>query len=65
MAKQLLVYEVKCYMFDTIYIGNTQQTFGKRMCGHFSDILRLLKNEKNQTHLLPILNSTLKLLRHI
>ena len=27
-----------------IYIGNTQQTFKKRMDGHFSDVLRLLNN---------------------
>ena len=31
-------------MYDAIYIGNTQQTFKKRMDGHFSDLLRLLKN---------------------
>ena len=31
-------------MCDAIYIGNTQQTFKKRMDGHFSDLLRLLKN---------------------
>ena len=31
-------------MCDAIYIGNTQQTSKKIMDGHFSDILRLLKN---------------------
>ena len=31
-------------MGDAIYIGNTQQTFKKRMDGHFSDLQRLLKN---------------------
>ena len=31
-------------MCDAIYIGNTQQTSKKRMDGHFSDLLRLLKN---------------------
>ena len=31
-------------MCDAIYIGNTQQTFKKRMDGHFSDLLSLLKN---------------------
>ena len=31
-------------MCDAIYIGNTQQTFKKRMDGHLSDIQRLLKN---------------------
>ena len=31
-------------MCDAIYIGKTQQTFKKRMDGHFSDLLRLLKN---------------------
>ena len=31
-------------MCDDIYIGNTQQTFKKIMDGHFSDLLRLLKN---------------------
>ena len=31
-------------MYDTIYIGNTQQTFKKRMDGHFSDLQRWPKN---------------------
>ena len=31
-------------MCDAIYIGNTQQNFKKRMDGHFSNLLRLLKN---------------------
>ena len=31
-------------MCDVIYIGNTQQTFKKRMDGHFSDVQRLLNN---------------------
>ena len=31
-------------MCESIYVGNTQQKFKKRMDGHFSDILRLLKN---------------------
>ena len=31
-------------MCDTIYIGNTQQTFKKRMGGHFYDLQRILKN---------------------
>ena len=31
-------------MYDAIYIGNTQQTFKKRMNGHFSDLQRLLEN---------------------
>ena len=31
-------------MRDAIYIGNTQQTFKKRMNGHFSDLQHLLKN---------------------
>ena len=30
-------------MWDAIYIGNTQQTFKKRMDSHFSDHLRLPK----------------------
>ena len=33
-------------MCDTIYIGNTQQTFKKRMDGHFSNLQCLLKNGK-------------------
>ena len=33
-------------MCNAIYIGNTQQTFKKRMDGHFSDLLRLLKNRQ-------------------
>ena len=39
-----IIYEVKCYMCDAIYIGKTQQTFKKRMDGNFSDPLCLLKN---------------------
>ena len=31
-------------MCDAIYIGNTQQTFKKRMDDHLSDLQRLLKN---------------------
>ena len=31
-------------MCDAIYIGNTQQTFKKKMDGQFSDIQSLLKN---------------------
>ena len=42
-----IIYEVKCCMRDAIYIGNTQQTFKKRMDGHFSDLQRLLKNGQN------------------
>ena len=39
-----IIYEVKFFMCDAIYIGNTQQTFKKIMDGHLSDLLRLLKN---------------------
>ena len=31
-------------MYDNIYIGNTQQTFKKRINGHLSNLQRLLKN---------------------
>ena len=31
-------------MCDAIYIDNNQQTFKKKMDGHFSDLQRLLKN---------------------
>ena len=52
-------------MCDAIYIGNTQQTFKKRMDGHFSDIKRLLKNRQKKTHLPPTSYSTLMIPRHI
>ena len=39
-----IIYEVKCSTCNAIYIGNTQQTFKKRMYGHFSDLQRVLKN---------------------
>ena len=39
-----IIYEVKCSTCDDIYIGNTQQTFKKKMDGHFFDLQRLLKN---------------------
>ena len=32
------------YVWRYLYIGNTQQTFKKRIDGHFSDLQRLLKN---------------------
>ena len=41
-----IIYEVKCSMCDSIYIGNTQQTFKKRMDSHFSNILSLLKSRQ-------------------
>ena len=59
------IYEVKWSICDDIYISNTQQTFKTRMDVHLSDLLRLFKNGKNQTHLLPTLNITLGLLRHV
>ena len=44
MLEKCLIYEVKISMCEDIYIGNTQQTFRKIMDGHFSNILRILKN---------------------
>ena len=41
-----IIYQVECSMCDAIYIGNTQQTFKKRMDGNFYDLLRLLKNRQ-------------------
>ena len=41
-----IIYEVECSMCDTIYIGNTKQTFKKIMYGHFSNLQRILKNGK-------------------
>ena len=43
-CSRCIIYEVKSYICDSIYIGNTQQTFEKRMDGHFSGLQRLLKN---------------------
>ena len=43
---QCIIYEVKCSICDAICIGNTRQIFKKRMDGHFSDLLCLLKNGK-------------------
>ena len=34
-------------MRDAIYMGNTEQTFKKRMDGHFYDLQRLLNNGQN------------------
>ena len=39
-----LIYELKCSLFGAIYKGNTYKTFKKIMDGHFSNLLRLLKN---------------------
>ena len=52
-------------MCDAVYIGNTQQTLKKRIDGHLSDLQRLLKTDKSQTHLLPTTYSTLTLPRHV
>ena len=52
-----LIWWLKCTYCGTIYIRNTQQTFRKIMYGHFSDVLRIIKKEKNQTHYLPITGS--------
>ena len=60
-----MIYYVKCSKCDDIYIGNTQQTFKKRMDGHFSYLQRLLKDGKNQIHLLPISYITLIVPRHV
>ena len=43
-AGKNLIYEVKLSMYEAIYIGSNQQTLKKRMDGHFSDILHLLKS---------------------
>ena len=43
---EYLIDEIKLFTCDAIYIGNTQQTFRKRMYGNFHDILHLLKNWK-------------------
>ena len=43
------MYNLKIKMLHVwryIYIGNTQETFKKRMDGQFSDLLRLIRNEK-------------------
>ena len=41
-----LIYEVKCSICESIYIGNTQQTFKKRMDGQFSNLVCFLKDGK-------------------
>ena len=57
-----IIYEVKCCLCDAIYIGNTQQTFKKRMDGHFSNIQRLHKNGQKSdsfaAHFVQHFNST-------
>ena len=57
-----IIYEVQCCMRDAIYIGSTQQTFKKRMDGHFSDLQRLLKNGQKSdsfaTHFVQHFNNT-------
>ena len=49
-------------MCDDIYIGNTKQTFKKRMDGHFSNLQRLLKNGQKSdsfaAHFLHHFNTT-------
>ena len=38
-------YEVKCTIFDAIYIGKTQQTFNKIMDRSFYNVKRILKTD--------------------
>ena len=45
--RKCLIYKVKIYLCDAMYIGNTQYTSRKRMDGHFSDVQLLLKNGQN------------------
>ena len=40
------IHKVKCSLCDAIFIGNTRQTFKKRMEGNFSYLLHLLLNRK-------------------
>ena len=61
-----IIYEVTCSMCDAIYIGNTQQTFKKNNWMVISPIYNVYsRTDKNKTHLLPTLYSTLILLRHL
>ena len=48
-----IIYDVKLCMYDSIYIGNTQQTFKKIMDVHFSDLQRLLKNRQKSDSFAP------------
>ena len=41
-----IIYQLEWSLRDAVFIGNTQQTFKKKMNGHFSDLLRLLKNRQ-------------------
>ena len=63
---RIIIYEVKCSMCDAIYIGNTQQTFKKNNWMVISPIYNVYsRTDKNKTHLLPTLYSTLTLPRHV
>ena len=50
-------------MYETVYIGKTQQTFKKTMDGHLSNLLYLLKNVRRSdwfaTHFEQNLNYTM------
>ena len=46
LQKNVLVYEVRCSMRETLYIGKTQHTFKKIIEGHFSKMLSLPKNRQ-------------------
>ena len=52
-------------MFDSIYIGNTQQIFRKIFDSHFSDVQRTLKMDINNTRSLPITSNSLNLILYI
>ena len=64
-CSKCIIYEVEFSLYDAIYIGNTQQTLKKIMNGHFSTSYVYSGTDRNQIHLLPTSNSTLKLLRNV
>ena len=51
-------------MCDSIYIGNKQQKSKKIIDGNFSNVQRIIKTDKNQTYLMPIMSKTLNIIRH-
>ena len=43
--KSIIVYKATCKLCDMAYIGNTQQTYKKRMQGHFQDVKKLFNKD--------------------
>ena len=57
--QKCLFNEVKCTFCDTIYIGNKQQNFNKKMGGHFFGVQNIFKNGQKPDYFVAHCNQNL------